>query len=56
MLIGEFTAEAWEGLEKGDEQIWVGEICKKNGLGWEQDRQAVFNMLEERMRAAGLVH
>lgn len=54
MPIDEFTNEAWEGLEQGDEQIWVGEMTKKNGLGWEQQRQAVFNMIVERMRAAGL--
>lgn len=54
MPLGEFIDEAWEGLEKGDEQIYIGELVKKNGLGWEQQRQAAFKMIVERTRAAGL--
>jgi len=51
MPIGEFTDEAWEGLVKGEDEIWVGEMSKSHGLGWEQQRQAAFKIMNERLDA-----
>jgi short-subunit dehydrogenase involved in D-alanine esterification of teichoic acids len=50
MPIDEFTDEAWEGLSKGEEQVWVGELCK-GSLGWEMQRQERFRMMVKRMQS-----
>jgi short-subunit dehydrogenase involved in D-alanine esterification of teichoic acids len=45
MPLAQFTDEAWEGLENGDEQIAVGEMTKKNADSWDKERQSVFQKI-----------
>lgn len=42
MPLDEFTDETWEGLQSGDEQIFVGDFPKQAGQGFDADRQKVF--------------
>jgi len=49
MPLAEFTDEAWEGLERGDEQVAVGELCQNNANTWEKERQAAFLKMYEQM-------
>jgi short-subunit dehydrogenase involved in D-alanine esterification of teichoic acids len=45
MPLDEFTNETWKGLEKGDEQIFVGDMTQKASQGWEGERQKIFMKL-----------
>jgi short-subunit dehydrogenase involved in D-alanine esterification of teichoic acids len=47
MPLETFTDEAWKGLESGDEQIFVGELCKRCKDGWEGDRQGMVEMINK---------
>ncbi|KAF1809133.1 NAD(P)-binding protein, partial [Eremomyces bilateralis CBS 781.70] len=38
MPLETFTAEAWDGLDKGDDVIYVGGLPKMAGEGWEKGR------------------
>lgn len=42
MPLDEFTNETWEGLQKGDEQIFVGDFPKEAWPAFEQERQKIF--------------
>jgi short-subunit dehydrogenase involved in D-alanine esterification of teichoic acids len=42
MPLDKFTNETWEGLQNGDEQIFVGDIPKKASEGFEGERQKMF--------------
>jgi short-subunit dehydrogenase involved in D-alanine esterification of teichoic acids len=45
MPLETFTDEAWKGLEGGEEQIFVGDLCKGCKAGWEGQRQGMVEML-----------
>jgi len=52
MPIGEFLAEAWEGLCKGEADVPVG-MSKGPYLGWEGDRRREFEERVVEMRKRG---
>jgi short-subunit dehydrogenase involved in D-alanine esterification of teichoic acids len=49
MPLAQFTDEAWEGLEKGEEQIAIGDICKNAVNSWEKERQETFHKMVKMM-------
>jgi short-subunit dehydrogenase involved in D-alanine esterification of teichoic acids len=53
MPLAQFTDEAWEGLEKGEEQIAVGDICVNATNSWEKERQKTFHAMVAMMSKGG---
>jgi len=51
MPLDQFTDEAWQGLEAGDEQIFVGDMCKMAANTWEKQRQDTFKVVSKAMMA-----
>jgi short-subunit dehydrogenase involved in D-alanine esterification of teichoic acids len=45
MPLKDFTNEAWEGLENGEEQVVVGDGAKNAYKGWEGERQKIFQKI-----------
>jgi short-subunit dehydrogenase involved in D-alanine esterification of teichoic acids len=53
MPLAQFTDEAWEGLEKGEEQIAVGEMGVNAANTWEKERQITFHKMVAIMAKGG---
>jgi short-subunit dehydrogenase involved in D-alanine esterification of teichoic acids len=50
MPLEQFTDEAWEGFERGDEQIYIGDFCKNAANTWEKERQGTFQMMHKMLK------